>query len=377
MTIKNNASSVSSRKPPIGLYLHIPFCRSKCPYCDFFSRRGNDEQYDEYTILLCRSIETYGRRLARTADTVYFGGGTPGILGAQRLCRILSQAVQSFSVKDAEITLELNPEKKDTDFEALRKGGFNRVSIGLQSSDDNELRLLGRLHDSKAAEACIRKAQSAGFDNISLDLMIATPAQTTDSLKRSIDFCAEHGAAHISAYILKIEPGTVYYKKKDSLLLPDEDEQADMYLFAVETLKEYGYAQYEISNFARPGYESRHNLKYWHDEEYLGLGPSAHSFIDGKRRCFDRSFESFAQDRYTDDGEGGSIEEYIMLGLRLNEGISYERFAQRFGMSIPDEYISRAGRFAGMGYTEVSSEAIKLTEKGFLLSNAIIGEILA
>lgn len=363
---------------PIGLYLHIPFCRSKCPYCDFFSKRADEAEYDSYTDLLCERIGLYAKRLGRRADTVYFGGGTPGLLGSERLCRLLFCAKESFDVcAGAEVTLEVNPERKNIDFDALRRGGFNRVSIGLQSANDNELRLLGRLHSAKNASDCIRQAQNAGFDNISLDLMIATPAQTMDSLKRSIDFCASHGAAHVSAYLLKIEPGTAYYRKKESLVLPDDDEQAEMYLYAVSLLKEYGYFQYEISNFARAGAESRHNLKYWHDEEYLGLGPAAHSFIDGRRRYFDRSFESFADDRSIDDGEGGSIEEYIMLGLRLSEGVSFMRFTERFGCSVPEEYLSNAWKFIKAGYTEVTDEYMRLTQKGFLLSNALIGEILA
>ena len=231
---------------PLGLYLHIPFCRSKCPYCDFFSQRGDEKGFDEYTELLCKRISDYGDRLGRSADTVYFGGGTPSLLGAERLCRILSAAVQSFSVGSAEVTLEVNPGKPGIDFAALRKGGFNRVSIGLQSANDNELRLLGRLHNAKDAAHCIRQAKASGFDNISLDLMIATPAQTRDSLRRSVNFCAEQDCTHISAYILKIEPGTYYYRKRDSLILPDEDEQAEMYLFVSELLEQYGYEQYEI-----------------------------------------------------------------------------------------------------------------------------------
>ena len=369
---------MNRKNEPIGLYLHIPFCRSKCPYCDFFSQRADETAYDSYTALLCERIALYGKKLDRRADTVYFGGGTPSLLGAQRLCRILACAKESFNVgEDAEVTLEVNPERKNTGFDELRKGGFERVSIGLQSANDNELRLLGRPHSAENASECIKQAQAAGFDNISLDLMIATPAQTRDSLKRSIDFCAEHGAAHVSAYLLKIEPGTVFYRKKDSLVLPDEDEQAEMYLYAAGVLREYGYAQYEISNFAKAGRESRHNLKYWHDEEYLGLGPSAHSFINGRRFYFDRSFEGFRSNTTEDDGEGGSMEEYIMLGLRLSEGINFKRFESRFGQPIPNEYLKNAKKFTSAGYTELTDEYMRLTAKGFLLSNAVIGEILA
>ncbi len=361
----------------IGLYLHIPFCKRKCPYCDFFSVCAGEERFDEYTDALCRSIGYYSEKYGRTADTLYFGGGTPSLIGEQRLGMICREARKYFGLENAEITLEVNPEKKNIGFEDLLKSGFNRLSIGLQSSDDNELRLLGRLHDSKDADRCVRQAQNAGFENISLDLMIATPSQTGESLLRSIDFCASHGVKHISAYLLKIEKSTHYYKIKDSLLLPDEDRQAEMYLFAVEKLSEYGYRQYEISNFSLPGYESRHNLKYWHDEEYLGFGPAAHSFIDGRRFYFERSFEDFFDNKTTDDGEGGDEEEFIMLGLRLAEGITKESYQKRFGRDMPDELIKKAAALSKGGYTLVDDEGIRLTKKGFLMSNAVIAHIIS
>lgn len=361
----------------IGLYLHVPFCKRKCPYCDFFSVCAGENSFDEYTSALCRSINYYSEKYRRTADTLYFGGGTPSLIGEERLGRLCREAKSAFGLENAEITLEVNPEKKDIGFEGLLKSGFNRLSIGLQSSDDNELKLLGRLHSSGDADRCVREARNAGFENISLDLMIATPSQTEDSLLRSIDFCASHGVKHISAYLLKIEKGTHYYKIKDSLSLPDDDRQAEMYLFAVENLSRYGYRQYEISNFAVPGYESRHNLKYWHDEEYLGLGPAAHSFVDGRRFYFNRSFEDFYKNIVTDDGEGGDEEEFVMLGLRLAEGVTGERYKKRFGRDIPTAMIKKAAALSKGGYTVVDNIGIRLTEKGFLMSNAVIAQIVS
>ncbi len=364
-----------SETKPIGLYLHIPFCRRKCPYCDFFSV-CDDRRIEEYTGKLCNRLEEAGKTCQREADTVYFGGGTPSLLGAERLCRILEKVYQFFGQNQTEITLEVNPEKKDLDFSALRRAGFNRLSIGLQSANDRELQLLGRLHDKKDAENCIRAAQQAGFENLSLDLMVATPSQTRDSLLRSIDFCAEHGARHISAYLLKIEEGTPFAVRKEQLSLCTEDEQAERYLLAAEALKAYGYRQYEISNFSLEGYESRHNLKYWHDEEYLGLGPAAHSFLNGRRFFFGRSFEDFYEDHRVADGSGGDEEEFMMLGLRLSEGITEQRFRERFRRPLPAKYRQRGEKLVKAGYLEADEQGIRLTTRGFLLSNAIIAALL-
>lgn len=361
----------------IGVYIHIPFCRRKCPYCDFYSVKFSEETADIYTEKLCQAIDIFGNRLKRQADTLYFGGGTPSITGADRICRIAERVKNAFHItENAEITVEVNPEKQDIDFEKMRSAGINRLSIGLQSADDGELRLLGRLHDVSQAEKCIKKAEMSGFENISLDLMIATPTQTKESLEKSIEFCAERNVRHISAYILKIEENTPYYKMRDSLEICDDDEQAEMYLYAVGKLREYGYCQYEISNFCKSGFESRHNLKYWHDEEYLGIGSSAHSFIDGKRFFFKRSFQDFYDMKTESDGEGGSIEEFVMLALRLSEGLRNDLFKQRFGINIPEDYIYNAKKFEKMGLLYADKNCIRLTPNGFLLSNYIISEIL-
>ncbi len=332
---------------------------------------------EQYTSLLCTRIGEYAEKYPRRADTLYFGGGTPSITGEERLCRIYKYVDEKFGLAEgAEVTLEVNPEKRDIDFERLRKSGFNRVSVGLQSADDNELKLLGRLHSRSDAEKCVNSARKAGFDNISLDLMIATPSQTKESLKRSVAFCAEQRAAHISAYLLKIEKDTPYYSMRNKLDLRDDDAQAEMYLFAAEELAKYGYYQYEISNFSLSGYESRHNLIYWHDEEYFGFGPAAHSFIDGRRYHYERSFESFYNDELICDGAGGDEEEFIMLGLRLAEGITNERYRMRFGKDIPQEYIKRAQQLIPAGLIQADKNGIRLTAEGFLVSNAVIAVIL-
>ncbi len=361
-----------------GLYIHIPFCGGKCYYCNFFSKHMTEAEMDEYTDQMIRSISLWSKRLDKTVDTVYFGGGTPSLLGHKRLICILDAARKAFTITDnAEITVEVNPSSTGAlDFSALKAAGFNRLSIGLQSANDNELKLLGRRHRSVDAKNTVATARNAGFDNISLDVMLAIPEQTKESLRRTLDFCADSQVQHISAYILKIEPETRFYQLRENLPLFTDDAQAAIYEETVRYLDKLGYHQYEISNFSKNGFESRHNLIYWHDEEYLGLGPSAHSFIDGKRFYFDNSFDRFYADAISDEGAGGDEEEYIMLALRLCEGLKFERFEKRFHQPISDKMLKAAQRLADQGLVKLSPDSISFTVKGFLVSNAVIGYLL-
>lgn len=363
---------------PIGLYIHIPFCESKCPYCDFYSKRGSDSQMDSYVDAVVRSIREWGTKLRREADTLYFGGGTPSLLGAERLLKMVSAAKESFGLAYAEITVEVNPQAcSGSFFNKLCSGGVNRLSIGLQSAHDDELKLLGRRHTAAQALGSVRAAQDAGFANISLDLMLAIQGQTEQSLASSVEFCERAGVQHVSAYLLKIEPGTVYGKKQEQLLLPDEDTASGLYLSACGLLEQAGFAQYEISNFAAPGRESRHNLKYWNAEEYLGIGPAAHSMVDGKRFFYPRNIERFiAGEAPQDDGPGGGEEEYAMLRLRLCGGLDSNLYAERFQKEIPQGYYRNAGRFAPAGFCACDERGIRLTQRGFLVSNYLISEIL-
>ncbi len=363
---------------PIGLYIHIPFCESKCPYCDFYSRRGSDAQMDSYVDAVAASVRKWGSTLRREADTLYFGGGTPSLLGAERLLKMVSVAKESFGLADAEITVEVNPQACSRSFfNKLYNGGVNRLSVGLQSARDEELKLLGRRHTAAQALDSVLAAQDAGFDNISLDLMLATQGQTEQSLAFSVEFCEKAGVQHISAYLLKIEPDTVYGKKPEQLFLPDEDTARGLYLSACKLLENAGFAQYEISNFAKPGRESRHNLKYWNDEEYLGVGPAAHSMVDGKRFFYPRSIERFiAGEAPQDDGTGGGEEEYAMLRLRLRDGLDGALYFQRFQAEIPQIYYKNAARFSSAGFCECGPHGIRLTQSGFLVSNYLISEIL-
>lgn len=365
-------------KPNIGLYLHVPFCDAKCPYCDFYSMRGSEERMEEYTNRMAAYLAAWGENCNRTADTLYFGGGTPSLLGGRRIAALISAAREHFSLKQAEITVEGNPARDLSGFlEAVRAAGANRLSIGLQSANEAELRLLGRRHTARQAEQTVRAAQRAGFSNISLDLMLAVPGQTKQSIAESVAFCAAAGVQHVSAYLLKIEPHTAFAKNQSALALPDDDEAGDFYLFACEELEKRGFLQYEISNFAKPGFESRHNLKYWRCEEYLGLGPAAHSFLGGKRFYYERNLRQFlAGCDPVQDGEGGGFEEYAMLALRLAEGLTEAGCLARFGRGVPEKLRAAARRYEAAGLVKTGGGAVRLTPKGFLVSNTLIAELL-
>ncbi len=362
----------------IGLYFHVPFCRGKCPYCDFYSVRCTDGMMDDYTDRMIGQIQYESKKIGRPADTLYFGGGTPSLLGGRRIRRLAEAARAGFGLENAEITVEANPDSVSPGFfREIRAAGVNRLSLGLQSANGAELKLLGRTHTAEQAERAVRDAQEAGFGSISLDLMLAIQLQTEDSLRRSVEFCAECGVQHVSAYLLKVERGTPYDRRRDKLRLPGEDETAELYLLACRELEQYGFAQYEISNFARKGKESRHNLKYWRCEEYLGLGPSAHSFLEGKRFHFERGMAGFLRgDPAVPDGSGGDFDEFAMLRMRLAEGLTDEACRARFGFPVPERLKRAARRYETAGLTHCAGNGFCFTPKGFLLSDALTPEIL-
>lgn len=357
--------------------MHIPFCRSKCPYCDFYSLKADESVKEQYVNTLKNRISAEMSILDCKADTLYIGGGTPSVLGAENLGRIVKSALP-FLTSDAEITVECNPfGLSEAFFKTLAFYDVNRISMGLQSANDGERRALGRLSDSETVKKAVKNAQKSGIENISLDVMLGIPRQTEKSLSETLDFCVSLGVPHISAYILKLEEGTLFYKKQSELSLPDDDAVADLYLQTCEALEKNGIIQYEISNFAKSGFESRHNLKYWNCEEYLGLGPAAHSFLGGKRFYFERDLNAFLNTaKPIQDGDGGDFTEYAMLRLRLTEGLLQNDAQKRFGHKIPEEMIKKSAFFANNGLMEINETGIRLTRKGFLLSNSILAEIL-
>ena len=362
----------------IGLYLHIPFCKSKCPYCDFYSFSGKDAQKDEYTQVLKDRIVSSVSTLQYKGDTLYIGGGTPSVLGAKNLATLVNACNSGFLTDTVEITVECNPYGLGEDFfKVLYDCGVSRISLGFQSAVDSERRILGRLSDRNQVEIAVKTAQKVGFENITLDVMLGVPNQTEKSLSETLDFCTSLGVPHISAYMLKLEENTHFYKNQHKYNFPDDDLTADLYLQMCETLENQGIMQYEISNFAKKGFESQHNLKYWHCEEYLGLGPSAHSFLDGKRFYFDRDFQAFMNGNSPiDDGFGGDFTEYAMLNLRLVEGLNENKVFERFGHSIPKELYEKSQIFIDNGYMLKNQNGLALIRKGFLLSNTILSNIL-
>lgn len=363
---------------PIGLYLHIPFCKKKCAYCDFYSACVTEKLKAEYLKALCTSVEEWGGKINRPVDTVYFGGGTPSLLG-ENLIPLAGAVRSSFDLSGkAEITLELNPDQgTEAVLLSARKAGINRLSVGVQSGIDSELSLLGRTHTAAQSTEAIFTARRLGFKNISVDLMCALPGSSLESIEQSLNFITRYQPEHISVYILKIEENTLFHKKRAELNIPDDDAAAEQYIYICEYLKARGYRHYEISNFALPGFESRHNLKYWHCEEYLGLWAAAHSFLNGKRFFFPRSIKSFLNgESPLPDGNGGDIREYLMLGLRLSDGIRFSEYRSRFGSEPPQSFLKAAERLSDTEFLKLSDNGVALTESGMLLSNTLITELL-
>lgn len=357
-----------------GLYFHVPFCQSKCPYCDFYSLTDKGLK-EGFVDALCHEIRTFdrigefvGRGSVTEVDTVYFGGGTPSLLTPAQLGSILSCVRENFTVsEDAEITVECNPSSPALGefLGSAASFGVNRISLGMQSSSGNERKRLGRKGSAEDVLNAVSFARKAGIDNISLDVMVGVPDSSIETLKDSLSFVTELGVPHVSAYMLKIEEGTFYHKNIEKLNLPDEDETADMYLFMSEYLREKGYFHYEISNFCKEGFYSRHNMKYWEMAPYIGFGPSAHSFYGGKRFYFPRDTEGFIRGgRAVYDGTGGDEEEGLMLSLRTYKGIPLENRNKKF--------IELTEKFVSTGLGEIRDGCFVLTPSGMLVSNSII-----
>lgn len=354
----------------LGLYLHIPFCERKCAYCDFYSGIFTEDLLDRYVEALIKSLNQWGGKISRPISTLYLGGGTPSLL-SRRIIPLLSAVRENFAVENgAEITLEINPQKNIREIlESAKKAGVNRISIGAQSGDNEKLKLLGRTHTADDTENAVKIAKELGFSNISLDLMIGLPDSNLETLKNDLDFLLKLEPQHISCYILKIEQNTVFFKLKNTLNLPDDDNVSDQYLFMCDYLKQNGFSHYEISNFCKSGYKSRHNLTYWKCEEYLGLGPSAHSFIEGKRFFYPKNLKEFIDGNEPEfDDVGGDEKEKIMLNLRLKDGINTE--------CLPQKATKKCELFASNGLGEIKDGCFALTDKGMLVSNTIITEIL-
>ena len=374
---------------PLGIYIHVPFCRSKCQYCDFYSVTEKDDRLMEsFLDAICDHIrETGPQAPGHRVDTIYFGGGTPSFFGADGMAAILSVIRRSFDVAmDAEITFEANPDSVSPRLlRKLKSEGFNRVSLGIQCDDDDILAKIGRPHNYEQAVSAVQKIRKAGFKNLSLDLIYGLPGQTLESWQRTLRNVLELKPEHISCYGLKVEEGTPLYACQEFMNLPDDDAQADMYLATVEILRAKGYRQYEISNFCKRNHESKHNVKYWTGGEYLGFGPDASSDFAGKRFKIIRDLRGYI------DGirDGGQVleeiqtvakreraGEYLMMGLRTTQGISGEEYEKLFLLPFaPIAEALEACRQRGHALTGDGGRW-RLTPEGFLLSNSIISDLL-
>jgi putative oxygen-independent coproporphyrinogen III oxidase len=373
----------------LGLYIHIPFCRSKCDYCDFYSLAGRENRMDDYQkALLAHMKETGPLTRGYQVDTVYFGGGTPSFYGEKRLRALLSAVGKHFDLsKDAEITVECNPDSVDKKMlAALHRAGVNRLSLGVQSARDCELQRLHRPHDFRQAWAAVEAARAAKFKNLSLDVIYGLPGQDMAAWQDTVEQVLALEPEHLSCYGLKVEPGTPLDDRVvRGEVLPDDDMQADMYLWMVDRLAAAGYRQYEISNFARSGFQSRHNLKYWMGRPYIGFGPGAHSDFGGRRYSFVRDLDAYITGVL---GGGAVIDEselipqrerggeYLMLRLRTTRGIEEWEYRREFFMNF-DPLEQKLEEYERQGWAERHDRRWNLTARGFLVSNQLIGDLLS
>ena len=362
-----------------GIYIHVPFCQRKCPYCAFYSRPYSEDAASAYLRALTAAIAASD---AVKADTLYFGGGTPALLGAEKIAKIIRTCREHFDLYTPEITLECNPNSIALpELERLRSAGVDRLSVGVQSLDDEELRFLGRLHSADQAVRALEDARRAGFENISADLMIGIKGQTEKSISDTVKRLSRLGALHLSVYMIKVEQGTAFDCDAVRQRLMDEDELAELYLSAVKAAEENGLKQYEISNFALPGYESRHNCKYWECVEYLGFGPAAHSFYKGVRFCCPDDLPLYlekGQQTVVTDPRPDPAEEYVMLGLRLCKGIFFDRLTQLGADTERVKHIALlSDRYAKAGLCITDGRSVRLTPRGMLVSNSVIASFLS
>jgi oxygen-independent coproporphyrinogen-3 oxidase len=384
----------------IGLYLHIPFCTAKCGYCDFNSYAGHEHMIPTYGDTLLRDASLWAEAVAgRGVETLFLGGGTPSLTPVEQMDQILTGLRQIFHFEPgAEISLEANPGSLSTEYlRGLRSIGFNRISIGVQSFDDEELVALDRIHTGDQARAAYASAREAGFENVNLDFIYGLPEQPLDAWQRTLEQALALAPEHLSLYALTVEDGTPLARDvaRGRISSPDPDMQAEHYEWTQERLARAGYEHYEISNWARPGRRCKHNLLYWQNREYLGLGAGAHSFLNGVRFStvlLPNRYAELVDETVTARGGGGtamlhvrgaeqitpelSIADTLILGLRLTEGIDTRAFETRYGRSVDDLHGAVFEEFIGYGLLERTPTHLRLTARGRLLSNELFQRLL-
>ena len=374
-----------------GVYIHIPFCRQKCFYCDFPSYAGRENLMEAYVEALCQQLKiqgfSYRQKWGRPA-TVYIGGGTPTALPKENMAQLLQTVAESIGTEIAEFTVECNPGTVDAQYlQMLKANGVNRLSFGVQSFDDRLLRRIGRIHNSAEAVEAIRLAQETGFVNISLDLIYGLPEQTMEQLQASVGQALDLGIQHISIYGLQVEEGTVFARQQEQgrLDLPAEEEAEAMYDYMTNVLPQHGYLRYEVSNFAQRGYESCHNRSYWHDVPYLGLGAAAHSYLEGKRYAAVADIQEYIAGIKAGDEiwkleeeptRQHAMEEFAFLALRTVEGLAARDFAQKFQVSLQEIYGETMAKLAQQGLLQVDGNGCRLTNQGFKYGNVVFAEFI-
>jgi oxygen-independent coproporphyrinogen-3 oxidase len=370
-----------------GIYIHIPFCVKKCNYCDFNSFCASDTVQDIYTDALVNEIKSFGKIKKIDADSVFFGGGTPTLLKEENLEKIISAIKASINLMpDTEFTVECNPKTANLrKLKHLFDLGVNRLSLGVQSLDDKILKTLGRAHDLKDFIECFAAARIAGFENISFDLMFALPDQTEKIWQTTLENAIKFEPKHISAYGLQLEEGTLFYENQANYKFPDDEQNRKMYEFLVEFLKSKGYERYEISNFAIPGFESRHNLKYWDLTEYVGFGLGSSSFFEGVRYQNPEKMEEYLEfadnfhplwENAEKETENSLISEYMFLGLRLEKGVNNLEFKEKFNKSFFEIYKKEIDQNVNNGLLIKENNRIYLSKKGFDLANSVMSDFL-
>lgn len=360
-----------------GLYVHIPYCHQKCAYCDFYTLK-NQQVPNEYIDALLACFEQYAPRDSKGAvqapSTVYFGGGTPSLLTPAQIEKMLVFFAPSAG---AEITMEANPESVHLNkLVGWHSAGVNRLSLGVQCADDEVLKQLGRLHTTQQAKQTLDLARKAGFENISGDIMLALPNYSNKIFDDTLSLLKNAGVQHISSYLLKIEPKTLFGKHRPQGL-PSDDAAADFYLYATEQLEQAGYLQYEVSNYAKQGYESKHNLLYWDVADYLGIGPAAYSALQGERFSFKAAIHPFLkQDFLVRQDEAVTVEDYIMLRLRLNEGLSSKNLFERYATALTAQQEQYLELLTKQGLAVKKNDAWCLTPQGMLVQNSILSTLI-
>ena len=372
----------------LGIYVHIPFCIQKCKYCDFASFVKDTDVQDKYTDYIVKEINSFKNKANNyIVNSIFFGGGTPSVLSSVNMHRIITAIKANFYLTDdAEISLECNP--KTASFTKLKnyiKMGFNRISIGVQSLDDKLLKTIGRIHTSKDFLECYTMVKLAGFKNINYDLMFALPEQSIKSFKETVDNLVKLKPEHISCYSLILEENTPLYEEKDSYKFADEDENREMYEYAKKVFEDNGYEQYEISNFAKKGYECIHNLKYWEMKDYIGFGSSASSFFEEKRHTnpdnLNEYFELIENYKYPFDDiekeeKKDMMSEFMFLGLRKIKGINDKDFKELFNESFFDIYKKEIEKHINNGLLIKEDDNIRLSSKGLDLANFVMSDFV-